>query len=179
MTFWSLSVAASKWIETHSPYQGLKGYICYPYAITEHPNVFVAPHLAPWDSHTQTRWLIVAPCVECLLGWGMENSSSLPLPHFLQASGIHWVGVRLLDSVVASWLGRRGEMKGCSGIFTHGGSLATQRLLVFVFVCISVECNWRQHGERKEISPFFGVFCLFWILNRLNLFWAQSMCSPI
>lgn len=132
--------------------------------------------LPAWVSHTQTRRLIVAPCVECLGGWGRESSSALPLPHFLQASGIHWVGVRLLYSAAASWLGRRGETKGCSGIFTRGGSLATQRLLVFVFVCVSVESNWRRQGGVKRTPHFFFVFCLFWILKRLALFWTQSMC---
>lgn len=91
--------------------------------------------------------------------WGRESSSALSLPHFLQASGIHWVGVRLLDSAVASWLGRRGDTKGCSGIVTRGGSLATQRLLVFAFVCVSVESNWRRQGGVKR-TPHFFFFCL-------------------
>lgn len=48
-------------------------------------------------------------------GWGMESSSSLPLPHFIQASGIHCVAARLLDSVVASRLGRGGRRKVAAG----------------------------------------------------------------
>lgn len=53
MHFWSLHAAASK-RDKNTPTrsnairlpQSLKGSICYPYVITEHPNVFVAPHSA-------------------------------------------------------------------------------------------------------------------------------------
>lgn len=163
MSFWRLDSAASKWIETlHSSFWGLKGSICYPYVITEHPTVFVAPHSASRVAHTPTRWLIGAPCVECLGGWGMENSSSLPLAHFFQASGIHWVGVQLLDGVVASWLGRRGRQKVAAGhlrvvgVYPHKG---------FWFSCLFASLRSVIEGNTGGVKRF-----VFFLLLSLSLF---------
>lgn len=46
---------------------------------------------------------------------GWRTAALCRCPTFFPASGIHWVGVRLLDSAVASWLGRRGRQKVAAG----------------------------------------------------------------
>lgn len=84
---------------------------------------------------SQTRTMILVSGVECL-------KKTAPVSQ-LQASGIHLVGVQLLDSIVASW--RRCGNKGCRGIFTLRGSFATQRPLVFVFAFMSEVHNSKRH----------------------------------
>ena len=56
----------------------------------------------------------------------------------LQASGIHLVGVQLLDSIVASCLNRGERKTGHGLIFTLAGVCYTKAtgLCVFVLVCV-------------------------------------------